>query len=123
METSDELTVTQEDREAAAPLMRHYYANQDGSFVAKLFERDVLSGKYDDHFVVQAFARHRIAQTKADAARIAELEAEVERLHQSNKALLAEKHKEQAEAKLWFERAQEWKAAAAALRAKEASNG
>ena len=59
---------------------------------------------------MRQFCDTLIAQTKANAARIAALEAENERLRRSGKALLDEKHKEQAEAKLWFEKAQEWKA-------------
>lgn len=56
------LTVTQEDREAAHALLQG--ASPEG----------LLEGRTDNLSLVQAFARHRIAQSKADAARIAALE-------------------------------------------------
>lgn len=60
------LTVTQEDREAAARWAR---ANS-----RKMQAANIRRGACDTSPLVQAFARHRIAQSKADAARIAALE-------------------------------------------------
>lgn len=63
---ADELLVTQEDREAAASVYRRFRDEEHAALV--------LNGGADSDSVVQAFARHRLAQTKADAARIAALE-------------------------------------------------
>ena len=56
------LTVTQEDREA---VKRHQ-------------QRYLTEGVSETELLTQAFARHRIAQSKADAARIAALEEALE---------------------------------------------
>lgn len=50
---------------------------------------------------IAAILEYRIASTEA-------LTAEVERLKDAVEAQMAEKHKEAAEAKLWFDKAQEW---------------
>lgn len=58
--------VTQEDREIAADL-------EDWERDDSKRER-FMDGDFDHTFAVQAFARHRIASTRAAAERIAELE-------------------------------------------------
>lgn len=67
---TDELLVTQEDREAAADVWRDYIAKVGEVMV----EKGIRDGSLDHGSLVQAFARHRIAQAKADAARIEALE-------------------------------------------------
>ena len=52
-----EVTVTQADRDAALPILCHLYVRKDEE--PALFIGEVRAGKYDDHYLVQAFARHR----------------------------------------------------------------
>lgn len=66
---ADEQTVTQADREEAAR------AGLDLNCLNELDAEDLRQGgAWDEWSLVQAFSRHRIAQSKADAARIAALE-------------------------------------------------
>jgi len=88
------VTVTQADREAAAA-----YVLENGN--QQQWARFILAGSNDEGPTVQAFARHRIAATSA----------EIEALRVAWWAQHKEKCIEKAEAKLWFEKAQEWKAA------------
>lgn len=53
------LKPTQDDRKAAAPIMKHLYGNHDATGADTLFERAVLRGDYDYHYIIQAFAAHR----------------------------------------------------------------
>ncbi|WP_370171394.1 hypothetical protein [Sphingobium abikonense] len=62
--------VTQEDREIAADVLVHV---DNDPFVGNIRE-----GWEDESYIVQAFARHRIASTRAAAERIAELEGALE---------------------------------------------
>ena len=66
---SELVPVEQEDREAAAGLMRAWKMLPD-----RLADH-VLEGDEDSTVFVQAFARHRLAALGAQASRIAELEA------------------------------------------------
>ena len=66
---SELVPVEQEDREAAAGLMRAWKMLPD-----RLADH-VLEGDEDSTVFVQAFARHRLAALEAQASRIAELEA------------------------------------------------
>lgn len=69
------LTVTQEDREAAADCRVAYAGESSAS------ARTYRQGDRDTSVLVQAFARHRIAAQSADDTLIEELvEAEVEQL-------------------------------------------
>lgn len=62
------LTATQEDRNAAADLIEYLAGGLTAS------SRKMRNGDADDYGEVQAFARHRMAETEA-CAKIAEAEA------------------------------------------------
>jgi hypothetical protein len=80
-----QIEVTQEDREAAAAIVRWQREAADqwnaegGStlqfFVAD-FSRAIMQGIWDQHPVVQAFARHRATAIAQQDALIGEIEAE-----------------------------------------------
>ena len=61
--------VVKADREAARPLWAVWWRNMKADKIAEFADKGLL----DDHELVQAFARHRLAET-------ARLEAEIERL-------------------------------------------
>ncbi len=71
---TDEIEVTQADREAAAS---GYFAWCSGNPV---IPDRMKAGQADDHSMVQAFARHRAAALQSLAAQLAEARAENERL-------------------------------------------
>lgn len=55
------LTITQEDREAAAEAVEH---------ARPIFADEIRAGRQDDYQAVQAFARHRIQALEAAAKRL-----------------------------------------------------
>ncbi|HKR17671.1 hypothetical protein [Rhizorhapis sp.] len=57
------IEITEADRKRTWPIMRHLYTEKDGAEV--FFKRDFFAGEYDSHFIVQAFAKHRIAALQA----------------------------------------------------------
>ena len=65
---SELVPVEREDRDAAARHVRNMVGLSD---IAERME----CGEMDDNFVVQNYARHRLAALEAQASRIAELEA------------------------------------------------
>lgn len=67
---TDEATVTQADRNAAADQFRYLGTDM----------KAMREGEMDGRKIVQKFARHRIAAEQSQAARIFELEATVSRL-------------------------------------------
>lgn len=64
-----------------------------------------------------SIARAAIAAIQPHPAPVADKDAEIARLSKAIKLQMDEKHKEAAEAKLWFEKAQEWRQCLAALQA------
>jgi len=66
--------VTQADRDVAAPILRHLFGNKDGSGADVLFERDVLAGKFDEHYIIQALCNHRNATAENCAKALESIE-------------------------------------------------
>ncbi len=65
--------VTQGDREAALPIMRHLYVKpDDGAAEISFFEGNIKKGEYDQHYISQAFAAHRIAALE-EAAKVCDM--------------------------------------------------
>lgn len=64
----DEVTVTQADREAALPILCHLYVKKGEE--PALFIAEVKAGKYDDHYQIKAFARHRHQAERETLARM-----------------------------------------------------
>lgn len=65
--------VTQADRDAAAAYWKVSRIGNAGT------QRRYLSGEADNSFIVQAFARHRIAAAQAERAAVVEWLKEVEK--------------------------------------------
>lgn len=64
----DEVKVSQADREEALPILCHLYVKKGEE--PALFIADVKAGKYDDHYQIQAFARHRHQAERDTLARM-----------------------------------------------------
>lgn len=79
-----DIDVTAADREAAADwMMPENDLDLDENKLMVEFAEQLRGGQDDAHSLVQAFARHRTQATAQQAAEIAELRAEVERLRDS----------------------------------------
>lgn len=63
-----EAEVTQADREAALPILCHLYVKKGEE--PALFIAEVKAGKYDDHYQIQALARHRHQAERETLARM-----------------------------------------------------
>lgn len=84
MDAGEVVPVTQADREAAATqtawvISAEQRLDREPFFHAGLPDA-IRRGVWDDHDIVQAFARHRLAQSAADRAAIETARGEVERL-------------------------------------------
>jgi hypothetical protein len=53
--------VTQEDRDAALPILLHLYADDALPIKREQFRAEIHAGGQDKHYIVQAFARHRLS--------------------------------------------------------------
>lgn len=71
----DEVEVTPEDRERSKPIMAWLYCDH-GPEQEAVFFAQIDEGDSDDHFIVQALARHRIEATRTLCTKLAEVTAE-----------------------------------------------